>query len=178
MTEISNNLKEKLHHLIRKTVLEVKEPDLGFFSDNNANKKTTKSQKTEKGSTENVRHHQDQGQKLFDNIYYNDVTEDDIFNRNFVFDMQVLLTKNLNPFSIKRKVQDQRNQGMIYMLRDKCVPLPFYRYICGNANFAYLNGKNALHPQTSKIVWKFIEENIENYKLLRSFLHRNKSVFQ
>ena len=40
MTEVSNDLKKKLNHLIQKTVLEVKGPDLDFFSDKNANKKT------------------------------------------------------------------------------------------------------------------------------------------
>lgn len=80
------------------------------------------------------------------NISYKGVTKEDLFNGNFVFDVSVLLANNLNPFSAKRKVQEKRNQDMIYMLWDECVPMKFYRYICGSENFTYLNGKNVFHP--------------------------------
>ena len=48
---------------------------------------------------------------------------------------------------------------------------------CGNENFTYLNGKNVLDPQIREIVWKFMEENIKNYKVLRLNLEK-KSVIQ
>ena len=37
------------------------------------------------------------------NISYNGITEEDVSNKNFVFDIYVLLTKNLDPFSIEHK---------------------------------------------------------------------------
>ena len=55
---------------------------------------------------------------------------------------------------------------MIYMLWDECVPINFYRYICGSENFTYLNGKNILHLQTSEMVWQFL------------YLEKNKSLIQ
>lgn len=96
------------------------------------------------------------------NISYKGVAKEDFFNRNLVFHVYILLTNNLNLFSIKRKVPDKRNQDMIYMVWDESVPIKFYKYICGSENFTYLNGKNVLHPEISKIVWKFIEKKIEN----------------
>ena len=98
------------------------------------------------------------------NISYNDLTEEDFFNRSFVFDVYVLLIKNLNPFSTERKIQDQMSQGVLYMLWNECVSSEFFKRICKKDNFNYLNGKNALHPKTIEIIWKFIEKNVENYK--------------
>ena len=93
--------------------MEEKQPNQDFFSDNKA------SQKKSKPRTKLLKPY---------NMSYNSETED-IFNIYFVFDGLVLLTKNLNPFSIERKVPDKRNQDMMYMLCDECVSIKFYRYI-------------------------------------------------
>ena len=63
---------------------------------------------------------------------------------------------------------------MIYMVWDECVPIKFYKCICGSESFTYLNGKNVLHPEISEIVWKFIEKKIENQKVLRLYLEKTK----
>ena len=54
--------------------------------------------------------------KFLTNISYNDITEEDFFNRPIVFDVYVFLTKKVNPFSIERKVQEQTIQKIVYML--------------------------------------------------------------
>ena len=33
----------------------------------------------------------------------------------------------------------------------------FYKYICTEENFLYLNGKNALYPKIAEIIWKFVQ---------------------
>ena len=38
--------------------------------------------------------------------------------------------------------------------------------------------KNVLHPKTSEIIWKFIEENVENCKPLRDYFQKQKFIFQ
>ena len=43
------------------------------------------------------------------------------YNRNFVFDIYVLLTENLNPFSLKRKITDQNKYEVIYMVWKECI---------------------------------------------------------
>ena len=50
------------------------------------------------------------------NISYNGVKEEDLYNRNFIFDVYVLVTKNLNPFSLERKIFDINNCEMVRML--------------------------------------------------------------
>ena len=39
------------------------------------------------------------------NIAYNGVKEEEFYDRNFVFDTFVLVTKNLDPFSLEKKYQ-------------------------------------------------------------------------
>ena len=62
------------------------------------------------------------------NISYNSITEEDFFNRSFLFDVYLLLTKNLNPLLIEDKSQDQTSQEMLYMFYE-CVPKAFFKHI-------------------------------------------------
>ena len=54
------------------------------------------------------------------NISYNRVKEEDLFNKSFVFDIYVLATKNINPFSLEREIFDVEDQGMINMFWGDC----------------------------------------------------------
>ena len=62
----------------------------------------------------------------------------------FFFDVYLLVTKNLNPFSLDRKLADKKKHEMIYMLWKECMPQKFYQHICKEKKFIYLNGKNVL----------------------------------
>ena len=46
------------------------------------------------------------------NIAYAKVNENDIIDKNFCFGTYVLITKNINPFSLERKVSDQSKREM------------------------------------------------------------------
>ena len=50
------------------------------------------------------------------NIAYVGINKEDYYNRNFVFDVYLLLTKNLNPFSLDRKLGYKNKHEMICML--------------------------------------------------------------
>ena len=68
---------------------------------------------------------------------------------------------------------------MIYMLwKEECIPLEFYKYICSEENFIYLNGKSVLYAKVSKIVVNFIEIDTKNFNLLRNSLRQFKNIFQ
>ena len=112
------------------------------------------------------------------NISYAGVTKEDFYNRNFVFQIYVLLTKNLNPFSLDQKLSDQNKHEMIYMLWKECMPAEFYKFICKEEPFLYLNGKNVLYQKIGEIVWKFIHENENIYNQLRNNLCQFKEIFQ
>ena len=49
------------------------------------------------------------------NISYNGVKEKDLFDRSFVFYIYVLTAKNINPFSLERKMFDVKDREMINM---------------------------------------------------------------
>ena len=90
----------------------------------------------------------------------------------------MLLTKNLNSFSLNRKLSDQNKHEMIYMLWKECVPSEFYRLICREEYFLYLNSKNVLYSKVAEIVWKFIAEDDKNYNKLRNNVCQLKEIFQ
>ena len=74
------------------------------------------------------------------NISYTGISKNEFCNENFILDVYVLLVKNLNPFSLCRKVSDKTKHEMVYMLWRECIPPECYRYICEEKNFIYLNG--------------------------------------
>ena len=67
---------------------------------------------------------------------------------------------------------------MIYMLWKECMPIKFYRHICKEKNFLYLNGKNVLQPKVLEIISELIDADEGNYRLLQNNLSNYKNVFQ
>ena len=68
--------------------------------------------------------------KFLSNIAYVGVNKEDYYNKNFIFDVYLLLTKNLNLFSLNRKLADKTKHEMIYMLWKECMLSEFYRHVC------------------------------------------------
>ena len=89
-----------------------------------------------------------------------------------------MVTKNLNPFPLDRKLRDQNKHQMIYKLWKECMPQRFYKHICKDENFLYLNGKNVLQPKVSDIITEFLKEGKENYLELRKNLSHYKDILQ
>ena len=108
--------------------------------------------------------------KFVSNIAYVGINKEDYCNKNFIFDVYLLLAKNLNPFSLDRKLADKTKHEMIYMLWKECMPAKFYRHICKEKNFLYLNGKNVLQPKVLEIMGELIDEDESNYKQLQNNL--------
>ena len=48
------------------------------------------------------------------------------------------------------------------MLWRECIPSKFYRHICEEKNFIYLNGRDVDHPGVLEIVRGFINQGKEN----------------
>ena len=111
-----------------------------FFHDNNAIKKKKKKYQTVHNNSNKIK-------KFLSNISYIGITKEDFYNRNFVFNIYALVTKNVNPFSLERKISDFNKQEMNYMLQKECIPAEFYKYIWLEENFVYLNGKSVLYPK-------------------------------
>ena len=90
----------------------------------------------------------------------------------------MLLVKNLNPFSLSRKVTVKTKHEMVYMLWRECIPSEFYRYICKEKDFIYLNGRDVGQPGALEIVGGFINLGKENLRMLQEHLARYKEIYQ
>ena len=105
---------------------------------------------------------------------YNGVKEEDLFDRSFAFDIYVLTIKNINPFSLERKIFDVKDREMINMFWEDCNEPSFYKHIYQPDNFLYLNGKNVIYPRVAEIVMNYIEADDKNFDKLRRKLIENK----
>ena len=79
--------------------------------------------------------------KFLTNISFKEVNEKDFFDRRFFFNIYVLTTKNINAFSLERKIFDVNDREMIKMSLEDCNEPTFYKHIYQPDNFLYLNGK-------------------------------------
>ena len=93
-------------------------------------------------------------------------------------DVYVLLVKNLNAFSLSRKVTVKTKHEMVYMLWRECIPSEFYRYICKEKDFIYLNGRDVGQTGALEIVGGFINLGKENLRMLQEHLARYKDIYQ
>ena len=66
---------------------------------------------------------------------------------------------------------------MIHMVWRECMPAEFYKFICEENNFVYLNGKNVRQPGVLEIVEDFIDQDKKNLRLLQQNLARYKDIF-
>ena len=55
------------------------------------------------------------------NIPYIGINKEDFYNDNFIFDVYLLMTKNLNPFSLDRKLNDRNKHEMILYGKSACL---------------------------------------------------------
>ena len=88
-----------------------------FFQDNNAIGK--------KYTTTQIK-----SRNFLSNIAYVGINKENYYNKNFIFDVYLLLTKNLNPFWLDRKLVDKIKHEIIYMLWKEWIPAEFYTHIC------------------------------------------------
>ena len=112
------------------------------------------------------------------NISYSGINKSDFYNESFILDVYVLLVKNLNSFSVQRKISGKLKHETVYMLWRECIPSEFYRYICKDQNFKYLNGRDVSQPGVFKIVDNFIDQGKENLRMLQKNLANYKDIFQ
>ena len=95
-----------------------------------------------------------------------------------MFDICVLTTKNINPFSLERKIFDVKDREMVNMFWEDCNESCFYKHICKLENVLYLNAKNIIYPQVAEIVMNYMEADDKNFDKLKRKLIENKKIFQ
>ena len=112
------------------------------------------------------------------NISYIGVKSEDFVDNNFTFDMITLQSKNINSFSLERKIVDLKKRKIIYMLWDQSIKRIFYKHICENDNFIYLNSKTVLYSKPVQIVLDYLKKDPKNIILLRRCLQNHMKVIQ
>ena len=177
---ITDDISNKINSLINKTVEEEKkiEEDLDFFLDNNDIEKNDKKIKENRRKLKPYTTTRIKSRNFLSNISYNDIREEDLYDRNFIFNVYVLITKKLNSFSLKRKISNVSNREINCMVWEESIDQGFYKYICKRENLLYLNGKNVLYPRTSQIVWNSIQKDERNFEKMRKSLVTNNEIFQ
>ena len=58
------------------------------------------------------------------------------------------------------------------------MPSEFFKYICEEENFMYLNGKTVVYSKVADMISKFIETDAKNFVNLRDNLYWFKNIFQ
>lgn len=53
------------------------------------------------------------------------INKEGFYNENFIFDFYLLVTQNLNSFSLDRKLTEKNKHGMIYMIWKEHMPQKF-----------------------------------------------------
>ena len=91
-------------------------------------------------------------------ILYVEINKEDFYNEQFIFDVYLLVTKNLNPFLLDRKLNDQNKHLIVYMLWEECMLQCFYTQIWKEKNFLYLHGKNILQLNVFEIITDFLKK--------------------
>ena len=112
------------------------------------------------------------------NISYVRINKEDFYNQNFIFNICVLMNKNLNPLLLDRELNDPNKHEIIYIIWKECMATQFCKFICKEENFLYLNGKNVLQPKVLEILTSFLAEDEKNYVLLGNNLSQYKKIFQ
>ena len=112
------------------------------------------------------------------NISYTGVKNEGFADNNFTFDTITLLSKNINPFSVERKIVDTKNRDIIYMLWDECIEKTFYKHTCENDNFIYLNGKNDLYSKTAQVFLDYLNKDVSNVVRLKKCLQNHMKTIR
>ena len=91
-----------------------------FFQNN----KVANHQKKKKYTTTRIK-----SRNFLSNIAHIGIKKEDYYNKKFIFDVYLLLTKNLNLFALDRKQADKTKYEMIYMLWREFMPVEYYKFI-------------------------------------------------
>ena len=64
------------------------------------------------------------------------------------------------------------------MIWKEFMPTAFYKHICKEKNFLYLNGKSVLQPKVLNPISGFIKKDERRYKMLQNNLSSYKNIYQ
>ena len=96
---------------------------------------------------------------LLTNFSYRRFKQSDFNKDSFIIDILSFLVQNINPISLERKLDLEKEQGMIKFLWDECIPHDFVRYIYQQVNYNVIRKPNVTYQKANEIVKQFTFEN-------------------
>ena len=180
--EVSKEKVQKKNQMLQDAMIETEQKpendhDFSFYEETNQNKENVMSRHL-KRRIKPYTSSRIKTRNFLSNISYTDVKSEDFADNNFTFGTITLLTKNINPFLLERKIVDAKDRDIIYMLWDECIEKTFYKHICENDNFIYLNGKNVLYSKTAQIVLHYLNKDASNIVRQRKCLQNHMKTIQ
>ena len=123
--EISKEKVQKMNQMLKDSVIEIeqkpeKDHNFSFLEEPNQKQESVMS-KNLKRRIKPYTSSRIKTRNFFSNISYTSVKSGDFVDNNFTFDTITLITKNINPFLLERKIIDAKNRDVIYMLWDECI---------------------------------------------------------
>ena len=105
---------------------------------------------------------------------YVGINKEDFYNEDFTFNIYLLMTKNLNPFSLDRNLNDLNKHEKIYMIWKECIQQLFTNTYVKKKILFLLMEKNVLQPILSEIITGFLKQSEKRYVPLRNNLSQFK----
>ena len=171
MEEVENEDMRKLLSTLSEGLLPPENQlNLNFFQDDNdVPKKIAKT----KYSNTKVK-----SRNLLTNVSYRTCKPEDVEKVNFAVDVFSFFTQNLNPTGLDRKLETALERDYVKMIWDTCVPHKFSKFIYLKENFIDLCQPHITYQKANNIVLKFIEEDPQNFELLKAALREHLRTIQ
>ena len=97
---------------------------------------------------------------------------------NFVINVFLFWTQNLNPTGLDRKLETPRERDYIKIIWNSCTPHKFTKFVYLKENFIEVSQPHIKYQKANNIVIKFIEEDMKNINLLKSAFRNYLSTIQ
>ena len=89
------------------------------------------------------------------NISYVGINEEDFYHQNFIFDIYLLMIKNLNPSSLGGKLNDPNKHEIIYMIWKECMPVSVLQVHLQGREFSFPQLEEHFTTKSVRNTYKF-----------------------
>ena len=89
---------------------------------------------------------------LLTNVSYRRFKQSDFMKNSFIIDILSFLVQNFNPINLERKLDIEKEHGMVKFLWDECIAHDFVCYIYKEDNYTEIRKRNLTYQKTSNFI--------------------------
>ena len=104
---------------------------------------------------------------LLTNVSCRRFKQSDFHKNSLLIDILSFLVQNFNPINLERKLDVDKERGMIKFLWDNCIPHDFVRYMYKQENYAVISKPNLTYQKANNIIKKYLLEESNRINLLK-----------